>query len=103
MIIVSSVVIRDFDIRRAASPAWPFEADAPLLVNANAELPGPVGLQRFEPIATERSQFVQTYRRVENFQPTVSLARKTLKIANETAFRERQGSFVPIAQDHDKT
>jgi hypothetical protein len=45
------VVVDDLDAGPARSPTRPFEADPPLIVDANAVLALAISLQRLEPIA----------------------------------------------------
>jgi hypothetical protein len=51
------MVIYDLDIERVLS--LPAKADPPLLVNADAMLPGAISLQSFQVIARGRAQVVQ--------------------------------------------
>jgi hypothetical protein len=52
------MVIHDFHPMRVIIN--PFEANTPLIIDANPELPLPLALQRLEPIARRASQIVQT-------------------------------------------
>lgn len=48
------MVVHDFDVNRAS--AGPFEADPPLVVDADAVLAGSGALEGFEPVAGRDSQ-----------------------------------------------
>jgi hypothetical protein len=96
------MVIDDLDIRRSVRASRPYEADSPLHVDPDAELTGSIPLQGFEPIASQRAQFIQTARCVEYFEPSIGLSRKTLKFTNEMTVGERPGPCAPVGQDHYK-
>src|SRR5262245_10896609 len=81
----SSMIVDNLDIGRSGRAARPFEADTPLHVDADAVLASAIGLQCFQPIAPECLQLIEAHRCVEDFQSAVSLPRKALELANETA------------------
>jgi hypothetical protein len=53
---ISSVVVNDFTVDRLVGTVRPFEADAPLGVDPDAELAGPIASERFESVTRERPQ-----------------------------------------------
>ena len=60
------VVIHDFDtVRRAV---FPEKANAPLGIDADAVLPGPVALELFQPVGGRDAQIVKGFRRVEHIK-----------------------------------
>src|SRR5205823_2318311 len=61
-----AVVVDDFDI--LWSSGGPYEADPPLVVNANAVLARPVGLERFQPVAGWHPQIIQVPRSIKQTQ-----------------------------------
>ena len=69
------MVVRNFNIRRIS--VAPAEADAPLVIDANAPLSGPIFLQEFQPIAWRNPQTLDAGRdlqgRDELFGRNVSL------------------------------
>lgn len=94
------MVVDDLNVGWTARATRPFETNAPLLVDADAELSGAAALQGFQPVAAQRTQLVQTDCRIEYFEPPIGLAREALKLSDETAFDKGRGPLVPIAQDH---
>ncbi len=71
------MVIDDFDL--IGVPIAPGEADPPLVVDPDAVLPGPVSSQRFEPVAADLRQVMETGRRVEAREPRASCCFDALK------------------------
>src|SRR5688572_23702396 len=100
MNVVSSMIIDDLDIRWAHGTPRPFEADAPLHVDPDAVLAGPVALQGFETVASKRPQFVQRHRSIENFQSAIGLPRKALEFPYQSALGEGRRPAISIAKDH---
>jgi len=60
------VIIRDLDVEGIA--ASPFETDAPLVVDADAPLPGPIALQLFQPVSRRHAQAIERCCRVDLLQ-----------------------------------
>ena len=60
------MVINDFDLVRI--PVFPDETDAPLVVNANTMLSGPLPFQAFKPVARRHPQILKTFRTVKTKQ-----------------------------------
>jgi hypothetical protein len=52
------VVIRDLDVR--GSRRRPYEADAVLIIDADAVLPGAIAFQRFQAIAGRNAQIIDS-------------------------------------------
>jgi len=61
-----SVIVHNLDIDRAG--LGPCEANAPLIIDADAPLTDPVALERFEPIARRGPQKIERLRRVQHGQ-----------------------------------
>jgi len=57
------MVINNFNGLRIA--VFPGEADAPLIINPNAVLPGPVAFQGFQTISGRHAHIIQSFRAVE--------------------------------------
>jgi hypothetical protein len=74
------MVVDDLDVAGSSRTTPPFEADAPLNVDTDAILASTIAFQRFQPVAPERLQFVKVHGCVKDFQPTVGLPRKALKL-----------------------
>src|SRR4051794_38910801 len=96
----SSVIVDDFHVRRAFRATRPLEADTPLLIDPDAELPSTIAFQRFKPVALQNAKIVERGCRVENFKASISLTCEALKFTNKRARCEARRPFVPIAQDH---
>jgi hypothetical protein len=87
-------------VHHIKSAARPEEADAPLHVDAYAVLAGPVALEAFEPVAPQRGQILQLCRAPKDFQASISLPCKSLKLADRVAGSKRLRPLVLEAQDH---
>lgn len=94
------MIVDDFDIRRAGGVGGPFEAEAPLLVDANRILPRPVSPERFQAIARQRRQIVERCGGIQYVEAFPALAREALERAHEFAVGELFRASVPVAQDH---
>jgi hypothetical protein len=77
------MVVDDLDIRRAGGVGRPFEADAPLLIDADGILPGTVASQRFEALP--------------------ALACEALERPHELAVGELLRASAPVAPHHGRT
>jgi hypothetical protein len=53
------VIIDDLDIDGAGRAVRPFEADPPLIIDADAVLPLTVALERFQPVTRQDSKVLQ--------------------------------------------
>src|SRR5947209_2056913 len=98
----SSVIIDNLDVRRARRSIRPLETDTPLIVDADAVLPLPIPLQRFEPVAGQRRQIMKDMRGFEaiEFEPSGPLdARKGF---HALAGREVSRSLIAVADVHPK-
>ena len=95
------MVVDDLDIRGAGGGVGgPFEADAPLLVDANRILPGPVSPKRFEAIARQRRQVAERRGGIQYVEAFPALSREALERPHEIAVGELFRASVSIAQDH---
>lgn len=96
----SLVIIHDLDPDGAGGTLGPFEANAPLVVDADTELPFPIASQRFEAIARQSGQIAD---RSGGLQAVELEARGTLdrrERLHSLAGSELSGALVPIADDH---
>jgi hypothetical protein len=93
------MIVYDLYVQRAACAFGPTKADAPLLVDANAELAGSVTHQRLQPIASQHSQMLKARGRVEYLQSLRGLLRKAQERPYDLAVRELGGPLVPIVQE----
>src|SRR6267378_3234013 len=98
--VCSSVIIDNLDVRRARGSIRPLKTDAPLIVDADAVLPLPIALQRFEPVPGQRRQIMKDVRGFEpiEFEPSRPLdARERF---HAFAGREVDRSLIAVADDH---
>src|SRR5437867_10418629 len=95
----SSVIIDNLDVRRARRSSRPLKTDAPLIVDADAVLPLPIALQRFEPVAGQRRQVMEDVRRFKaiEFEPSGSLDAR--ECFHPLAGREIRRSLIAVADD----
>jgi hypothetical protein len=94
------MVVYDFDVRRPACALGPLEANPPLDINADAELPCPIAFQAFKAVAGQRPQIFKAHRGVQNFKALERMSVETLKVPDKLAAREYLGSFVAEVKDH---
>jgi hypothetical protein len=94
------MVIHDLDVQRPGRSFRPLEANPPLPVDADAELPGTIALQSLKVVARQGAQIVQAGCGLQNFQPLVALSGKPLKLTDELAGRKRFRPPVSVAQNH---
>jgi hypothetical protein len=96
------MVIDYLYVGRAACATFPFKANPPTDIDADAKLTFPIALQQFEMIAGERRKVLKTH---SCFQP-VQLQPGGVFNAGKRLYwlttRESPGSFVPVAEDHDQ-
>src|SRR6478609_6552836 len=83
-----SAVFDDLDVEWTRLTIRPFEADAPLIVDANAELPGTITVQRFQAIARQRPKCVFVDGGFQNFQAPISLMLEALKLLDTSSGRK---------------
>src|SRR5206468_12819703 len=96
----SSVIIDNLDVRWARRPIRPLETDAPLIVDADAVLPLPIALQRFEPIAGQRRQVMQDVRGFKAIELEPCAPRDARERFHALAGREVGRSLIAVADDH---
>lgn len=95
----ASVIINDLNFVRVT--VGPPEADAPLVVNANAVLSGPVTLQFLEAVSRWDPQVVERVRRVEHDQLSEhGVAKRSRKAPNGLSGEQPLGISVGEALDH---
>jgi len=85
------MVVGDFNAVRVA--IFPYETDAPLIVDPDTVLPLAVALQLLEAIARNRAQVVEACRSIQHLQLPLRQPLESLKsfhaLASEQAFRIR--------------
>ena len=94
-----SVIVHDFNVIGVA--IFPDKADSPLIVDANAVLPGPVTGKSFQTVSSRYAQVVQARSAVQDHQLSL---RPTLNVPGELAdmppLGNRLGVFVPETPYH---
>lgn len=94
------MVINNFDVFRAIGPTWPFKADSPLLVDADAVLALPVAEKSLQVITRKLCELPQVHCRFQNSEPFFSLMSKAFPGRNPFAFGEALDFSVSIAPNH---
>ena len=77
------MVIGNFNIRRTGGAFWPFEANTPLVVDADAVLAFPAALQGLEPVSRQNGKVLSvtadssrsSFRRAARSMPEKALTR----------------------------
>ena len=94
------MIVRHFDVVGVA--LLPTEADAPLVIDANAMLASAIARQSFQPIGRWNPQIVQALSDIELYQLA---PRKAVqfggKVAQELALKEPLGVLVAEGLDHE--
>jgi hypothetical protein len=94
----SSVVIDNFDACR--TNGRPHEADAPLVVDANAVLTFPVAFQCLQSIARRSVQKIQRLRGVKLGELALGHRRKSLESPGAISLEQRLSEFALERLDH---
>jgi hypothetical protein len=92
------VVIHDLDI--CWTGVGPYEADSPLIVDANAVLPFAVTPQSFQVIPRRRLHEVQGLGRIQLRESPLCDGQERLEPARALALVKRQGVFALERLDH---
>src|SRR5260370_32131414 len=100
MCLTLSVIIDDLDIHRTRRPCRPFEANPPLVIDADAVLSGPVGFQGLQFVAAQCAEVSQTLRSLQTVETRFRLSYETGEFLDVIAGGEALGLLVPVAHDH---
>jgi hypothetical protein len=99
--LIPSVVVHDFDVDRAN--ARPYEADSPLVVDANTVLTLSITLQCLKAIARWRFQKVQSLGCIELSQLSFCDCHECLEPSGASALVQRLRVFAVERLDHAAT
>jgi hypothetical protein len=95
------MIVHDLDVPCRA--LTPFEANPPLIVNADAVLSAPITVQGFKAVARRNPQIVDLFGGVDGEQPR---SRTGLNQIRQTLYKvtgkERGGALVGEAPDHNR-
>ena len=94
------MVIHDLDIDRSGRAVRPREANAPLVIDADAVLPLPVALECLQPVARQRGKVFQAHSGVQPVEPYFDLPGESGEFSNHFAVGKAFGSLVPVTDDH---
>jgi hypothetical protein len=94
------MIIDDLDIDGTGGTFRPFEANPPLVIDADAVLALAVALERFEPIAGQSGKVFQTRRGFEPVESDFGLSPKAGKLPNVLTIGKTLGFSVPVIDDH---
>ena len=92
------MIFRDFNVLHVA--IFPDEADAPLIVNANAVLMLAIASQLFEPVTRHRRQVIQSLRGVDHHQLPKRLLLELLELPYPLAIEQALGGSRSKRFDH---
>ena len=95
-----SVVINDFNGNCLGFSTAPLEADAPLIVDSNAELPGAISSKRLESVTRNDRQCLERSRRLDRCESTARGALEAGKCCDEIATSEAFGPPIAISTVH---
>jgi hypothetical protein len=90
------VVVDDLDVEWSGLTVWPFEANPPSIVDANAVLPCSIPSEALTAIARQAHQSRLVWSGLENLQPLVRLALDGLNLADPFSRGKPRGAFVSI-------
>jgi len=94
------MVVNDFNINRTGRSLRPFKANPPLIIDADAELPLAITMERFQPIASQRREIIQVACGLNPIKPNLGLTREARKLPNILAFRKAFRSVISEAHNH---
>jgi hypothetical protein len=94
------VIVDNLDIGRPRRTWWPFEANPPLIIDADAVLPGSVTPQSFQTVAGQRAKIGEALRSFQSVEPSFRLPGKTGEFTDVFAGSEAFGAPVSIPNDH---
>ena len=94
------MILNDFYTSWSIFVRSPSKTNAPLDINANAELPLPAPRKRLQPVAAQFPQVIDACRGVKDCQPLLRLVCKPLKRRDKLTFGKGLGFLVCIAKDH---
>ena len=93
------VIVNDLDIVRIGT--CPSEADPPLVVDADAVLPGTRSLELLKPVRRRHSEVVQVSRPVDHVQfPQRDSLNVPRQLARDSALPDQLGLAVAKGLDH---
>jgi hypothetical protein len=95
-----SVVIHDFNIRRAVRAFFPGKANSPLVINTDAVLPAPLALQCFETISGQSGEVSQVHRTFQPVQFQPCGKGNAVKLLNAIASGKTLSILVRKASNH---
>ena len=95
------VVIDNFNIRRTGGTFWPFEANTPLVVDADAVLAFPAALQGLEPVSRQNCKVAEREGRFEPVQLQTGGALDAREGFDTFSGREGSSFLVPETNDHE--
>src|SRR5579859_1151191 len=99
-LVIPSVIVDDLHIDRARRSIGPREADPPLIVYSNRELPGTIAFECFKSISRQCGQIGEAGGRVKAIKPQLGLPSKARKFLDVPSGGKPFGRLVPIADDH---
>jgi hypothetical protein len=95
------VIIDDLNIRWSQRSVEPFEANSPLIVNANTVLALAISSERFKTITGQRGKIAQRSRRLKPIKFQARRAFKPRKSLDSVPVSEAFSVPAAIADDHD--
>jgi hypothetical protein len=95
------VVIDNFNIRRTGGTFWPFEANTPLVVDADAVLAFPAALQGLEPVSGQNGKVAERQGRFEPVQLQAGGAFDAREGFDTFSGREGGSFLAPETNDHE--
>lgn len=95
------MVVDDFNLARTVT-IDPNKTDAPLIVDANAVLPGSVSLKRLQARSWERCKITERFGTLKILESPFSLGLKTRERSNKHSIGEFLRSSIPILPRHER-
>lgn len=90
------MIINDLDIEWTFRIIWPFKANSPLGVDANAELTRPLASECLKAVAAKLPQSVLVRGCVKNLETLIRLTLKPLELGNSLPICEAPRSLVAV-------
>ena len=96
------VIINNFHVRRTRRAIWPFEANAPLIVDPDAVLPVAIAVQGFEMVPGKSRKVAQRSCRLEAVELQARGALETGECLDALTGCKSARALVPVADDHER-
>jgi hypothetical protein len=94
------VIVNNLHVNRAGIAILPTEAESPLVIDANAQLPFPIALERFKTVTRQGRKVSQSHSGFEAIQSHAGSVVNSRERFDALSSREVSGPLVAVTEDH---